>query len=513
MSRFKFIAIAGAVLCFFVLTQPANHSEAEDAYFYARMAEQGAPAEIFHAHHLLYLPAMKGLSAVAGMLGVAGRALPLLIGFSMVCGAAAVCLFFMLTARGRSGACFAAALLFSYGFWRYSTTAEIYIPATAFSLAALLCIRRCAKRNGLLWAGAAFAAVALLMHVVTWPLVLVAVPFYLVATRRVPQAVIYLTVVLTVVAVVYTLAVSGPGLTVYSDALAFRDTLTSPRAWIKGAAAWSQNVGSANFLFAIKPVAEKIQAFFPYHMLQEELFMGEAAPGWIRFVAPVSFIAVVLGMMIMVAVVLRNVRDALKRDWQWLSAVLIWFGGVSITALVFEPANPEMWICSLVPFWLLVGGLWSARQSSSAKHWAPAGLAIVLCVHNAVGGIGMVASPYGDYCRQKAGWLIDEAQADDLILTAESHSFVTFLQYHTAAQVVNAKFITPRQWESLQSQSQGRVFVYGDMVGLLPAVRLRAPGSVEQLGVVGQQMRQSLIPVYTNQFGLVYEWGREEPRP
>lgn len=504
MSRWKPILFFLAVCCFFLLTAPSNHSEAEDTYFYARMTEQGTASQLFHAHHLLYLPLMKVLFAGADALGYSGRALPLLIGFSMFSGALAVCLFAALAGRGRRGIFFALAMLFSYGFWRYSTAAEIYIPVTALSLLALYCMRRSADSSVWFWGCSLSAAAALLMHVAAWPLVLAAIPFYFVATRRPQRAALYLTAVLSITAAVYIIAVSGPGLSVFSDAQALRETLISPRTWLKGAAAWSQNVVSGNFLFAMAPVAEKLQAVFPYHMLQEEVFMGQAAPGWIRFTAPITLVLAGVSLLSIGVLSLRNVRQVLvSGDRAWPAAIVIWLIGVVATALVFEPANPEMWICSLAPFWLLMALLWQTKPRPEA--WVALAAAFLL-IHNATGGMAPVKSPRSDYCRQKAAWVIEQAAPGDVILTAESHAFVTFLQYHTPARAVDAKFITFERWQEIGDQCGGKVFVFSDVTDPLPPVRRRAQGAVENLRQVAEVLRPGLQTVHSDRFGEVYEW-------
>ena len=506
MNRRNPILFFLAVFCFLLLTVPANHSEAEDTYFYALMTEQGPAAEMFHAHHLLYLPLMRSLFVVAESVGYSGRALPLLIGFSMLAGALAICLFSVLAGKGRRGVLFALALLFSYGFWRYSTAAEIYIPVTAVSLLSLYCLRRSEESPVFFWGCSCSAAAALLLHVIAWPLALAAIPLYFVATRRPKRAVLYLALVLSVTAAVYLVAAIGPGLTVFSDAQTLRDPFISPRAWAKGAAAWSQNILSGNFLFAFHPVAEKLQAFFPYHMLQEEVFMGQAAPGWVRLLAPVFVVPAGISVAAVGVLSLKNIpKMAVSEDRVWAGAVFIWLAGTAATALVFEPANPEMWICSLAPFWLLISRLWQAKPR--AGTWL-AVMTALLFMHNALGGIALVKSPSGDYCRQKAAWVADEAAEGDLILTAESHSFVTFLQYRTPAHVVDAKFITPERWQQLAERPTGRVFVFSDVIEPLPAVERRAPDAVKEFQKVAERLRPALKAVHSDRFGTVYEWIR-----
>jgi hypothetical protein len=188
------------------------------------------------------------------------------------------------------------------------------------------------------------------------------------------------------------------------------------------------------------------------------------------------------------------------------AAVLIWLLGSAVMALCFEPANPEMWICTLPPFWLLAGFVWNAVPDGRFARWMPAALAIVLFAHNWTGGMSLVKKTDGDYCRQKSAWIMEQAQPADLILTADSHSFVTFLEYRTSARVVDAKFITPAQWNVLQQQTSGRIFVFSDVMELLPPVAHRAPDAVRGIHEVSAQLQSGLKPVHHDQFGTVYQW-------
>ena len=519
MKRFNGTALFFIILGFFVLTMPANHSEAEDAYHYARMTEQGAPAELFHAHHLLYLPLMRGIYRAAQFTGYSGRALPVLIGVSMVSGAWAVCLFAAVlrwagVSRGAS-ALFAAVLLFSYGFWRYSTTAEIYLPVAAVSLFTLYCALRSPERPVFFLSGAAAGGLALLLHLVAIPVVLMAVPLFYLLKGDKKRAAGHAVIALLLAGGGY-LAVAAAGIQpgIYQDALAPRGTLIEPLTWLKGAAAFGQTVLSGNFLFSIPSAAERLLRMFPFHMLQEELFAGQQAAPWIRRAAPVTFglAAGLAGGMICVLI-----RSVLCLPWRALrrlaspetAAVFVWLAGLAGMALLFEPANPEMWISVGPPFWLLAALVWTAVGPKTGKtRFFPALLAVALLLHNGIGGIAVVKSAESDYCRQKGLWLMENARPGDLILTADSHSSVTFLEYYTPAKVLDLKFVSPEQFQAAEKTASGRVFVFDEVIDPLPPVRLRPTESINKIEQLGAMLRPGLTPVYENGRIRIYEWHR-----
>ena len=508
-QRLRVVALFFAIMVFFVLTLPANHSEAEDAYFYAQQVEQGAWSELFHAHHLLYLPVMRVLFLGVQALGYTGRSLPILIAFSMVCGAGALCLFQSLLqrsgVRGSSRWFFSLALLFSYGFWRYSTTAEIYIPVTFLSLAALYFAERVSERPLFLGLCVASAALALLTHLIALPVILLAIPLWIRNGNERRTMISYCALTLLVVAVGYAVAAAGPGLTVYHDTQVVRETLFSPRTWMKAAAAWGQCLLSANFLFALPVLAGKIEGLFPYHMLQEELFVGQQAPRWVAGVAPVTLASASVLFLGLLWGAVRSIRQAWQECPLRVASGLIWLAGVAGMAFLFEPANPEMWICTLMPFWLCVA--FCCGQAARAR-WIGrvAGLLVLaLFAHNLVGGMALVKSSAGDYCRQKSAGVVARAREGDLILTADSHGFVTFLQYATAARVVDAKFIIPDQWPRLREQTAGRIFVLDDVLNLLPPVARRSEEAVRQIRQTADLLRPRLQPVDKCEWGVLYQ--------
>jgi len=509
--RVKSVFLFAAVLGFLALTVPANHSEAEDAYYYSLMAEQGAWSEMFHAHHLFYLPLMRIIFRAVQFAGYAGRPLPVLTAVSMISGALAVCLMASLLrragAKARTARFFSAALLFSYGFWRYSTTAEIYVPAAALVLLTIYCAVR-SEDHPLFFGGSVLSGVsALLMHLVTLPAILLAVPLFYFAKQCRRRAILYFTLTVLIASSVYFSAARTAGLTVFTDKQIVRESLFSSRVWLKGAAASGQNVLSGNFLFAFPSAAKKIESMFPLQMLQEEVFMGQKAPVWVRRMAPVT-----LGLT---AALFAALLFIMVRKIHWTAMIglaLLWLGGTAGMALCFEPANPEMWVSALAPFWLMAGSLWDAAPSGGRlSRRLPAMLAIALLVHNWTGGMSLIKTPESDYCRQKGAWVIEHARHGDLILTADSHSFVTFLEYQTPARVLDAKFRTPENiLQTLESRGSGRVFVYSDVINLFPAVASRGPGKVARLQTLAGQLHSKLTPVFDAGNWVVYEW--DHPR-
>ncbi len=481
MNRWKTILIFLGALLFFVLTVPENHSEAEDTYYYARMVEQGEWSEMFHQHHLLYLPLARGVFRAVQV----ERALPVLIALSMIAAAGVISLFAAMLRRNGRSPLWVLPLLFSYGFWRYACAAEIYLPALLAVCGAWVFASR---PRGLVGAIACSAA-ALLLHLVCLPAVFSIGLLF--AVRKEWKALsLYFVSVGGIVAGVYGIVHATVGTVVFQDASVAGNSIFVASTWLKGLFAFGQNLLSGNFLFSIPSVAGRLVALFPTQMLQEELFMGQQAGGLWQTVACVTFLGALIFLGVAAFGLVSN-RSA------WRTPMTIWFAGNIAMALLFEPANPEMWVFTLLPFWFLVSNAW--KQSS--KHWRfllPSLIAIIL-LHNAVGGMAFVRKEEGDYCHQKAEWILDHAVEGDVILSADSHSFLTYMRYWSPAHVLDAKF------QSLEKTRTGRVFIFDDVFNLLPAVQHRNMESVARLQSASEQLWPCLKLVYDHDGWTIYE--------
>lgn len=485
MNRLKPILLFLGALTFFVLTAPENHSEAEDTYYYSRMVEQGEWSEMFHQHHLLYLPLARGVYRVAQVGGVAERALPVLIALSMVAAAGVISLFAAMLRRNGRSPLWLLPLLFSYGFWRYACAAEIYLPALFVVCGAWVFASR---PKGLVGA-IACSAMALLLHLVCLPAVF-AIGLLFAVRKEWKALALYFVSVGGIVAAVYGVAHATIGTVVFQDASVLGNSIFVASTWLKGLFAFGQNLLSGNFLFSIPAIADRLVALFPSQMLQEELFMGQQAGGLWQAGACITFLSA-LPLLGVAAIGLVLSRSA------WRSPMTVWFAGNIAMALLFEPANPEMWIFTILPFWFLVSNAW--KQSS--KHWKfllPS-LVVIMLLHNAIGGMAFVQKEEGDYCRQKAEWILNHAVEGDVIVSADSHSFLTYMQYWSPAHVLDAKF------QALEKTRNGRVFIFDDVLNPLPAVQHRSAESVARLQNASEQLRPYLKLVYDHDGWAVHE--------
>ena len=486
-------------IIFFIAVLPGNHSEAEDAFEYSRLIEEGQGAELFHPHHLLYLPLQKGVFKSVQVLGYDGRSYYVARAVSMFSGAVALLLFFLVACRfggasdGRIPFIATLGLLFSYGFVRYACEVEIYLPAMALALAAIYSTLR--KR---FIAGICFAALAVLMHTINMAVALVVIPLiYLVISKDWKRAVLHGAATLALIGLVYGVVQNTSGL--FSPPVdSASEGWLQPGTVGKAIVGFGQCVLSANFIFAYEIIAEKLQAWFPYRVFSEELFAAAHMPRWLKAIAPLTFILALAGLVGAAGGLFF--RACRRRAFDRIFFVLLlWLGGTLFPTLMLEPSNPELWILALAPLWMLF--LWFAAGLEKAG-W----LAIVVCllgVHNIVAGMGFVKDQKGDYNFRKSEWVLQHAEANDMVHTADSYVFSFYLTYWGECEVRN---VNSQDWK-LGSTT----YLFDDVFCPPSAVGVRYPDFAKKVLATAQELKPQSQKAHDDQFGGI--WIVEDQNP
>ncbi|MBN2703682.1 MAG: glycosyltransferase family 39 protein [Pontiellaceae bacterium] len=506
MTKTLLIFFFGSLLLF-AAVMPENHSEAEDAFEYSRLIEEGTGAEQFHPRHLLYVPMQKAVYGASQRLGYSGRSYYSARAVSMFSGASVLCLFYLIVRRVLRiffrkedhwiSVTAVLGLLFSYGFIRYACEVEIYVPALALLLAAIYCALRNESWVTLLFS-ILFSALAVLMHMVNVVPAVLAVPLlYAMVFRNRRRAWIHGIATLALVGSVcfiiqHSWGTQMPGSDPTSEGGVSWDTV--PKAIV----GLGQCLLSANFIFTYSSVAEKLQSFFPYRMFDEEIFTALQVPGWLKLVAPVTFALAVAGLMLLLVRLLFSfVRAHSCKEWRPLLWILVWTIGVIFPTVWVEPSNPELWIMGLPPFWLL--GAWFVRQVSWRRVFV-----WVVCLfglHNLVSGMGIVKGREGDYLFRKAEWVLQHAGPDDVINTADTFVFSFYLDYWSPAEIRN---LNTQEW------NKGRVtYVLNDVFDPPGSVEARFPEQALHAAQAARELEPLCHKVHDDPFGGV--WSLNEP--
>lgn len=504
MQNLKYILMFLATLVFFAVIAPGNHSEAEDAFEYSRLIEGGQGAELFHPHHLLYLPMQKTVFRVAQSLGYGGRSYFVARAVSMLSGALALVLFFLIALQlagnsdGRLPWLATLGLLFSYGFMRYACEVEIYLPAMALALAAI----HSALRERLVL-GIAFAALAVLMHTINAAAALVAVPLvYLWISRDWKRAVFHLAATLALVGLVYFVVQNTCG-TFHPPVDSASEGWLKPGTVGKAVVGLGQCVLSANFVFAYGAVTERLQALFPYRVFAEEMFAASQMPFWLKAIAPLTFVFALTGLLATAAFLLFNALRRRVFDRTFL-VLLLWLGGTVFPTLMLEPSNPELWILALAPLWMLFLRLATALNPPGRTVVLFALVIGLLGLHSVVAGMGSVRYRDGDYNFRKAEWVLRHAGEDDVVNTADSFVFTFYLNYWSPAEIRN---VNAQEWES-----GATTYVLGDIFNPPAAVGVRYPEFAKRVAGTAAKLRPICRKIHDDQFGGVWMVDQKESK-
>lgn len=506
MKGFAPILAGVATLAFLTWTTPANRSEAEDAYYYAKRVEQASSAREFHVHHALYLPAGRLLFRTAQALGYEGRGLSVLTVWSRVSGAACIgLLLFLMQRYGRMAGPSALALLGSYGFWRYAVEAEIYVPMLALSLAALATIDRSRSRSGL-WLASAFLAGALLLHLAAIAALAAAIAVLGFQGRRGSAVRVGLGVSLFVGLILAGLD-GRVGLVTFHDSGVTRPFGVA--SLIQAISAFGHSLVSGNFIFAHPVWAGRLESLFPGRFLIEELFMGRHAPPgtvWISGLTAVLLVAAGVARALQAGQACRRPADSRERRALTLGAG-VWLALAIAAAVRTEPSNPEMWLMTLPALWLWLG--LAGDPGTGRRGGIPWILAVALLAHNWFGGLRLLQDPGGDYLAWKGEAAVNRAAAGDVVLTADSHVFVTYLAYRTGAEVLDAKFLSEETFGRRLRDWTGpapRIWVFEEVFHPLPPALRRQPEDVRRLRDLGNALRAEARLSGGNPGREIYEW-------
>ncbi|MCX7818006.1 MAG: hypothetical protein N2652_02150 [Kiritimatiellae bacterium] len=485
------VAAALAIAAAYAGTAPRNRTEAEDTWDFAWKVERAPARELLHPHHLLHLPVMRTLWAIARRVMPAVRAHTVMAGASAVAAGATVVLVYALlrcaAGAGRARAAASAAVCaVSYGVWRYAAEAEAYAPAAALALAAWWCAAR-SRRAAAAVAGAA----AIGMHIFALPAVGGAVPLWLWRRRGSRAALAHGGATVALAALAYAVAGVVPTHTVGGpDPLRAEGGFT-PSAAAKATLAFGSTVASANFLFGEPAVAAAIARRFPARMTAEEEFLGRAIPELQRRAARGTLALTFAVALTLAVAMLRGARGAteatafqgLDRDvagasnpWTAFAAAAgAWFATHALLLLVMEPGNPELWVMALPPLWLAVG---AAAEGCAVRPILLGALAGALGAHNWLGGLEPLRRPEGDLHRARARAVLRVCTAPDQILTAGGPVFFRYLRYHAPPGVTVVDLWSE---DPPPPPVGGRCLVMGDVFRPPPALRVRFPGRAAQL--------------------------------
>lgn len=453
------IAAAVALALFYGLTAVENFGEPDDAYYFAWRVENHGLTHFNDPRLLLYHLAGQALWHGAQALGMPLSGLWALRLLSLA-GAVLTLVFTWRVLAGRLGlpwaASFASCALLgvAYAFWRYSTEADVYLPALAATALVLwgLLAPRLQPWQALGWG--AVAGLAVLMYQPSAIPLLAA--FAVLVMRRAGgvAALLYLGAAGGFVAIGYAIAFAlywpqpasaGEVLRFLTQrAQEFNLQAVTPRlvlaSIVQAVLAIGHDIAASQWAMGLEPVQRVLRVLLPHHDLDAEIHLATMAAPLTRAGAfTFGLLLLAAGWLAAVAwrarAAGRAARAALAGGpGRGLGAALaLW---LVLTLLVngrLNASGAEAWSVLLLPlalafalFVALPASVAGARQHGAAL----AALVLALGVHNAVGGIAIAAQPGGDLVRQRTAWLVEHARGADLVLVSETLMKADVLRYH-----------------------------------------------------------------------------------
>ncbi len=504
----------------YAATSPAHRLEAEDAYEYAWQVDTAASfrdSPLWHPHHLVYLPAVRILYSALHSARAADQSYPLMCVLSALSAAwSAVGVFLIMRMAGSSrgwAALISAGLAVSYGWWRYAWEAEIYAPAGALAITAVLLALQ-PRKNGAM-ASAIVGALATLIHVQAGIAAFIAIPVFLWRSGRIRDARRHILLCGALVVAAYGAAVwagAWPAGAARGD-MGGMERSQLARMPVKAVIGQGQAIAAGNFIFSYAAARDRLERLFPYRMLDEEKQMGRATPAWVKWMAPITLASLLFSVAALVVLRLRAARSAPASPLivepmhtsalRW--AVAVWFVGAAAIAALFEPANPEMWILALPPL-MMMGGLWISTgpfAQSRALFNTACAAAILLLLHNAVGGWVPLSTKDGDYARVRGGAALAALRAGDILVTGDGPVMFRWLRYHAplGARVESALMWPAEQRDSgyermrtMLRQSGGRMIIQPDVKDPPRGLEGRFGGPVRALRAWSARHEAEWIP-------------------
>jgi len=458
-----FFAIASLLVFVFVTPEIANRTGAEDAFMYALEVEEFSYPQLLHPDHRLYHVLAKALYDLSG----AERAFPVMLGLSLISALLALALSYILIIRLLKAtpwqALTSTALIgFSNGFWRYSLEVETcsFTALTALVFIAVAFASGPTLRGCLLIA--LTGTLAILIHKALLPMVLGALPAWLLWHRAWRPAALY--VILTTTSF---LLIDSQMTTARNDAFQTYQTTRQPGEIVhydppptplrlsatqpvKAAIGFGQAFADGSAVFAIPPLRTLLtETLFPYRQLHEQSFLVRH----MSLPAAISLLTLTIACGLFFAIwVLRTITTFLIQHQGWRftrwhpthAFFYSWAAGTILMVFLFEPDNPEMWVIAMLPIQFSLAALLKISGNSWTKPGAL--LVALLILTNYFGGLRLLANPDNDYHHATSHWSRTHANAEDVLVIAELRpNYERYLRYHTPVRILNVFYLPADQ--------------------------------------------------------------------
>ena len=506
--------VVSAFAILYVISNPGNRSEADDAFWFADRVETKSWRALPSFRHFLYLPLMRLVHSAARVMFPAVRSYDVMVGSSIVLGIGSIALLIIIAHR-RFGMTTAAAVLsgvgfgLSYGFWRYSMEAEVYALSAFTALVAVWFAL--ARPAGARWTTIAVLAGALAFasNALNATLVLVAIPLYFFAVSGWREA----SRQLLLQSLACALALVGMVLFIQSDdghAGGIPPIVDSPLELLASPINAVTDVVTTNALNRFPIYLNLAARAAPGSVLDEERFVGQSIPLVVAALSVVSLSGIAfLGIRAIFQARRLRKTGAISRlpPRGPLLLSTVWLVTFSLAVAILGAA-PEGWVLVLVPLWLSIGVAVIDPLARLGRSRGIYALIVLLGLHN-LAGVLVMAKPETDFNQLKAAWLIENATQSDHIVTLQGAVFARYLAYYSEADVTYVESDVelgevPGLLQGLKDRP-GRTFLTDDVFRDPEYFRSRGKDTSALFAELVAPLRQESREVARSPAGAVFE--------
>lgn len=460
------------------LSFPANRSESDDGYMYARIVAQGNPpaTELYDLKFVLFLPSVHGIFSLLRQIYPTTDAYLLMCRTSVVCAVLTLLIFYRLLHRqcgmSHTTALSGTGLLgISYHFWRYAIEAEVYLPAI-LAVTALFYLSMRSVNKGLSLPVAALMALLAGLAVLIYKPNMIPVGFLLLLlfTRRENRLLTIgagaLAALIIVAGYYQVYRLNHDGQIHFVQYLLTGTHSTHRVAWsaVKLIAVMGSLLLAPNFMYGFPAVQRFLQASFQGQYLQDEIFAASQFP----IVIYAALFTMIACAGLFAALSWRSINKETLRAF--IRAPYLIVTGWLLTYLVLlmvqlDSFSPEPFVPLLLPAVYLVTVMLFAPLAN--RPVLPVAFVAAVFCHNLLGGFGMVYSPTTEWLHCQQEWLMQNAKKGDVVVVHGAIVTQKKLAYYTPAQVVvSSVFNDPPFAVTDTIKSNGRIFLLTDATDL-----------------------------------------------
>lgn len=459
LAQGRFIAWLPVFLTFlalYMLTWVENVGDTDDVYYFAFLVENFDLNYVGDPRLMLYKALMQWTYHGLHLVDVQISGLQLMRGFSAICGAFAVPMFYRLLARDLKVHVYAAAaatlmLASSYGFWRYAIEAEVYVPSILLLLTALrwfywLDDKEQVSPLAIIPLGIFSGLVVLFYQPNVIPL---ALAFTLMMLRRGNCCGLMAYGVSAAVVVIggyYTgfliYSTHPTGVETFAEFLSQRsdefviwpfNEENALRATLGAVMILTHDLVSANWLFAHDWLGLEFQQLFAYEWFIEKQYAAQQG-GWLVY--PPLLLMPLFGLLMLWMLVRAYPYGFKALIAQKTLPYIVWVLFDSLVIWRLNPYGPEAWIMLLPPITVVLTLLLINPAVRNGMRGALLAMVMVVFAHNAISGIGIIHDRLSEYAVAKTQWILDNADDDDVVLIVDDNPLFMTTTYRSNAKVL-----------------------------------------------------------------------------